>query len=627
MKINGKILTLVFILLFSSFTIFFLISVSQSQTALKESFINKLIVARDSKIVFLEKTLSDVKKDIEYFSELPVIVENLNDMFGEEDFSKSLGSFDKYLKYLKEVYHEKNPYKNREKLDNIFYDDNFDQSKVNPDALDELYQYNSIHEKLNPLLRKLILTKPIYYDVFYITSDGYVLYSTRKNKEFGTNIETGEYKNTSLGDLYKTLKNSNDNKVHFSDIKYYTAGDEEHGFFAGKCIVYNDEKIGYLIVYIKNEAFDKVLQDKNGMGKTGITYVVGRDKIMRSNLPDQETILKQKVETDYVDKALNGKTGWEISTNFKGEKVLAAYAPFKFEEINWAFVSEVSVKEALEASLRIRNILMVTTTIILIIAIIISLFFSKKISKPLMELSKKVDKFATGDFTVKFESKGKDETAIIANSLKNMANNLSETVKWLLEAGKKIENSSEILTTVSEKTMSANEDVLEKARVIEDNAENAAATTEELTSGVSEVSTAAQNVSANAVEIAQEVNETTQLTEEGEKSITEITKIIDQAVEKSKETEKTVEVLAEKAKNIGEIVETITNITEQTNLLALNAAIEAARAGEAGKGFAVVADEIRKLAEESKKATEQIAQILTEIKEGHKMQTKQQKRQ
>ena len=136
----------------------------------------------------------------------------------------------------------------------------------------------------------------------------------------------------------------------------------------------------------------------------------------------------------------------------------------------------------------------------------------------------------------------------------------------------------------------------------------------EKTSGEIQEITAAANVAAETSQKTLELTSATvELATSGvsnvEKSLTKMGEI----KENTDITADSVLKLEDKANEIGGIVGAITKISEQTNLLALNAAIEAARAGEAGKGFAVVAQEIRGLAEESRKAAENINNIVEEI--------------
>ncbi|MHA1727260.1 MAG: methyl-accepting chemotaxis protein [Promethearchaeota archaeon] len=116
----------------------------------------------------------------------------------------------------------------------------------------------------------------------------------------------------------------------------------------------------------------------------------------------------------------------------------------------------------------------------------------------------------------------------------------------------------------------------------------------------------------NLVEIAEKTNN---IAAQGEEQTRNAVKTIDNIMESSQASLKSIESLGQKSKQIGQIVDIITGIAEQTNLLALNASIEAARAGEYGRGFAVVADEVKNLAEDSKKAGAQIAELIYKIQD------------
>lgn len=255
------------------------------------------------------------------------------------------------------------------------------------------------------------------------------------------------------------------------------------------------------------------------------------------------------------------------------------------------------------------------TLLTLLVGLTGAWLMSVRITRPISQLAAYSARLAEGDFTEELTIKGNDEVAQLSRSFQTMTLRLKEMIGHVLATSTTVVADSnslkervEVLNEMAEHSSSSVVEIGKGSTTIASSAQDNFKAMEEVNMGIQHIASAANEVTEQISEASTEASGGNEIAQIAVDQMRQVERASLQSLEQ-------LQVMNERSVLIGEVVQSITEITKQIQMLSLNASIEAARAGEHGRGFAVVAGEVRKLSEQSRNANEQIREFLLGLQE------------
>ena len=317
--------------------------------------------------------------------------------------------------------------------------------------------YTEVHKRYHPIFRNII-KKFGYYDMFLIDPNGTVVYTVFKETDFATNFQTGPYKNSNLAKLNRLVQNAKERDYSkIVDFEAYSPSYDAPAGFIAAPIYENSQLIGVLAFQLPVDEINNVMTgnrkwEADGLGKSGETYLVGRDFLMRSvsrfleqdpkgygeilrSLGVKESvirrinqykssILQQPVRTEAVEEALAGKEGTQIIKDYRSIPVLSSYAPLQLEGLDWVILSEIDLAEAYAPIYSFAKQILIYATLLSLLVTLIAMGLAYWFVQPINQLIANARKVAAGELDAIATLKNEDEFGELAKSFNAMVRSL-----------------------------------------------------------------------------------------------------------------------------------------------------------------------------------------------------------
>jgi two-component system sensor histidine kinase ChiS len=355
------------------------------------------------------------------------------------------------------------------------------QSRYFPGSEDRLQQksegryggpYEVAHATFHPGFSSFV-HKSDFSDVFLVNLDGDVIYSVKKERNFGANLFKGSFAETHLASACKKIARQIEthglsrDSIIFIDFQLDPASQKVVAYLARPVIQF-DFVIGYAVFQLSSDKIIAIMSEREGLGKTGETYLVGQDYLIRSNLlraPVGQTIeaaflnpAANQIKTLSVVKALSGEKGFQITTSYRRDRVLSAYIPVQIFDVTWAFMAEVTEKEAHAGLSNLRNVIIGVAIATIFIVAIMALYLSNSISGPLIDLTRVTEVISTGNLEQAIQyTDRKDELGRLAKSFAQMRDSIREKMELIQKQNQELESKIQLIKKQNEDLQKADQ--------------------------------------------------------------------------------------------------------------------------------------------------------------------------